>query len=88
MRATFRMMRTFPDTAPTLAFDPFGEPVTEGFWQVCPSSSEAGDRTARRVGGVVFWTLALVIMAGRIHVHDMPTTRDVVAYPSPAVALR
>ncbi|WP_246692854.1 hypothetical protein [Methylobacterium sp. WL64] len=82
------MMRTFPDTAPTLAFDPFGEPVVEGFWQVCPSSSEAGDRIARRVGGVVFWTLALVILAGRIHVHVMPTAQDVVAYPSPAVSLR
>lgn len=44
------------------AYDPFGEPVTEGIASAC--TGNAGDRTARRIGGAVFWSLALAILAG------------------------
>jgi len=69
-----------------MAFDPFGEPVAQGVAEACPTAS--GDRTARRVGGAVFWTLALVILAGRIYVYDMPAVQSVAAYAAQAVALR
>ena len=52
------------------------------------SSSAAGDRTARRIGGAVFWTLALAILAGRIYAYDMPAVQDVAAYAVQAVVLR
>lgn len=81
-------MRTTPATRPeTLAFDPFGEPVAEG--AACPSG--AGDRTARRIGGAVFWSLALLILAGRIYASDWPVAQTVVAqvaHAAQVVALR
>ncbi|MCJ2060893.1 hypothetical protein MKL09_30775 [Methylobacterium sp. J-048] len=80
-------MRTTPDIrSTTMAFDPFGEPVAQGVADACPTA--AGDRTARRVGGAVFWTLALTILAGRIYAYDMPAVQSVVAYAAQAVALR
>ena len=80
-------MRTLPDTrSTTLAFDPFGEPVADGVAEACPTAS--GDRTARRVGGAVFWTLALAILAGRVYAYDMPVVQSVAAYAAQAVALR
>lgn len=78
-------MRTHPDIRPT-AFDPFGEPVTDGVARACPEV--AGDRTSRRIGGVVFWTLALVILAGRIYAYDMPAVQDVAAHAVQMLALR
>lgn len=68
------------------SFDPFGEPVTEGVARACTST--AGDRTARRIGGAVFWSLALVILAGRIYAADIPVTQTVVAYATQLVAVR
>ncbi|MCJ2125346.1 hypothetical protein [Methylobacterium sp. J-077] len=80
-------MRTTPDSrSTTMAFDPFGEPVAQGVAEACPTAS--GDRTARRVGGAVFWTLALVILAGRIYAYDMPAVQSVATYAAQAVALR
>jgi hypothetical protein len=57
------------------AFDPFGEPVTEGVAHACPTAQ--GDRMARRVGGTVFWSLALLILAGRIYASDLPVVETV-----------
>ncbi|MCJ2141358.1 hypothetical protein [Methylobacterium sp. E-066] len=80
-------MRTTSDIrSTTLAFDPFGEPVAQGVAEACPTA--AGDRTARRVGGAVFWTLALAILAGRVYAYDMPAVQSVVAYAAQAAALR
>ncbi len=67
------------------AFDPFGEPVTEGVASAC--TSNAGDRTARRIGGAVFWSLALAILAGRIYAYDLPVTQTVVAYATQLVSI-
>jgi hypothetical protein len=61
-------------TEPT-AFDPFGEPVTSVVAHACPTAQ--GDRTARRVGGAVFWSLALLILAGRIYASDIPVVETV-----------
>jgi hypothetical protein len=78
-------MQTLPKIRPA-AFDPFGEPVADGVAQACPAS--AGDRTARRVGGAVFWTLALAILAGRIYAYDLPTVQAVAAQTAQVLALR
>jgi hypothetical protein len=83
--ATFAVMRTASETRPT-AFDPFGEPVTDGVARACPDA--AGDRTARRVGGAVFWTLALAILAGRVYAYDLPVVQDVAAHAAQILALR
>jgi hypothetical protein len=83
--ATFRTMRSVPETqAP--AFDPFGEPVADGVARACPDA--AGDRTARRVGGAVFWTLALAILAGRVYAYDLPVVQNVAAQAAQVLALR
>ncbi|KNY20816.1 hypothetical protein [Methylobacterium sp. ARG-1] len=80
-------MRTTPNTrSTTMAFDPFGEPVAEGVANACPTAS--GDRTARRVGGAVFWTLALAILAGRVYAYDMPAVESVASYAAQVIALR
>jgi hypothetical protein len=71
-----------------MTFDPFGEPVDGGVARACSSSSAAGDRTARRIGGAVFWTLALAILAGRVYAYDMPAVQSVATYATQAVALR
>ena len=71
-------------TEPT-TFDPFGEPVAEGVARACPTAQ--GDRTARRVGGAVFWSLALAILAGRVYAYDLPVTQTVVAYATQLVSI-
>ncbi|WP_457108230.1 hypothetical protein [Methylobacterium sp. P5_C11] len=78
-------MRSAPENQST-AFDPFGEPVTEGVARACPDA--AGDRTARRVGGAVFWTLALAILAGRVYAYDLPVVQAVATHAAQALALR
>ena len=83
--ATFLTMSSVSETHAT-AFDPFGEPVTDGVARACPDA--AGDRTARRVGGAVFWTLALAILAGRVYAYDLPTVQHVAAQAVQVLALR
>jgi len=78
-------MRSVSETQPP-AFDPFGEPVTDGVARACPDG--AGDRTARRVGGAVFWTLALAILAGRVYAYDLPVVQNVAAQAAQLLALR
>jgi hypothetical protein len=68
------------------AFDPFGEPVAVGVAQACTTT--AGDRTARRIGGAVFWSLALLILAGRIYASDIPVTETVMSTFTQIAALR
>ncbi len=74
---------TVPEPA---SFDPFGEPVTAALARECPSSST--DRTARRIGGLVFWSLALLILAGRIYTSDIPVTQAVMSAVTQIASLR
>ena len=83
--ATFFVMRTVSETQAT-TFDPFGEPVTDGAARACPDTT--GDRTARRVGGAVFWTLALAILAGRVYAYDLPAVQHVATQAVQMLALR
>lgn len=78
-------MSATSDMPATAMFDPFGEPVTEGVVGVC---TEAGDRSARRIGGAVFWTLALLILAGRVYAYDMPVVSQAASYAVQLVAMR
>ncbi|GJE14050.1 MULTISPECIES: hypothetical protein [Methylobacterium] len=78
-------MRSVSETQAT-AFDPFGEPVADGVARACPDA--AGDRTARRVGGAVFWALALAILAGRVYAYDLPAVQHVAAHAAQVLALR
>ncbi|GLS72266.1 hypothetical protein GCM10007890_42790 [Methylobacterium tardum] len=84
--ATFRIMRSASEIQ-SPAFDPFGEPVADGVARACPAST-TGDRTARRVGGAVFWTLALAILAGRVYAYDLPAVQSVAAHAAQVLALR
>jgi len=89
--ATYVFMRTTSALASNsrsepAAYDPFGEPVGEGVAQACTSA--AGDRTARRIGGAVFWSLALLILAGRIYASDIPVTETVMSTFTQIAALR
>lgn len=87
--ATLTILRTIPDKRSTMkTFDPFGEPVADGVARAYSSTSSTGDRIARRIGGAVFWTLALAILAGRIYAFDMPAVQSVATYATQVVALR
>jgi hypothetical protein len=84
--ATYLVMRNTPDTwSSPITFDPFGEPVPEGVARAYRST--AGDHTARRIGGVIFWSLALLILAGRIYAADLPVVQTVASYAAKVVAL-
>lgn len=72
--------RSLPTT-----FDPFGEPVPEGV--ACACMSTEGDHAARRIGGAIFWSLALLILAGRVYAADLPATQMVATYVAQVVAL-
>ncbi|MGU3666711.1 hypothetical protein ACLBX9_21175 [Methylobacterium sp. A49B] len=78
-------MRSLSETQAT-TFDPFGEPVADGVARTCADT--AGDRTARRVGSAVFWTLALAILAGRVYAYDLPTVQHVATQAVQMLALR
>ncbi|MEH3065949.1 MAG: hypothetical protein PGN33_25575 [Methylobacterium radiotolerans] len=84
--ATFGTMRSASENQ-SPAFDPFGEPVADGVAGACPATS-TGDRTARRVGGAVFWTLALAILAGRVYAYDLPAVQAVASHAAQVLALR
>ncbi|GJE58037.1 hypothetical protein [Methylobacterium trifolii] len=56
-----------------VAFDPFGEPV-----EFARSyATEQGDRRARNAAIAVFWTLALLLTAGRVYFWDQPVEQVV-----------
>lgn len=63
------------------AFDPFGEPA-EAVRTCAAETSSRGTRLA----AVVFWTLAMVLLAGRVYLGDQAPGRDVVA-AAPTVTL-
>ncbi|MDP4003684.1 hypothetical protein [Methylobacterium sp. NEAU K] len=80
-------MNTGSSIRPTATFDPFGEPVPEGVISVC--TRDAVDRAARRVGGAVFWSLALLSLGGRVYAYDMQVVAaQVAAYITQIVAMR
>lgn len=84
LSATYLLMRNTSSLQAETAYDPFGEPVAEGVARACTTS--AGDRTARRIGGAVFWSLALAILAGRIYASDLPVAHTVLAYATQLVS--
>lgn len=51
----------FPPAAKATAYDPFGEPAETD----CPAPP--GERRVRVAAVVVFWTLALLLTAGRVY---------------------
>ncbi len=57
------------------SYDPFGEPLATGR-AAMPS---VRDRRANRVALGVFWTLALLFVAGRVYTTDWPAARAFVA---------
>lgn len=84
-------MRATSESPVATTFDPFGEPVVGGVGGACTSGActgDAGDRTARRIGGAVFWSLALLILAGRVYAYDGPLVAQVAAYAAQVVATR
>ncbi|ACL59438.1 hypothetical protein [Methylobacterium nodulans] len=60
-------MNERPETTPTV-FDPYGETLACG--SACPL--EAGESRARRAAIVLFWSLALLLVAGRVYVAGEP----------------
>ena len=64
---------------PSAAFDPFGEPIES----VGPCAGESRRRGTRLGAVVVFWTLALVMLAGRIYLGDQVSGQTaIVAEPT------
>ncbi|ACA17455.1 hypothetical protein M446_3044 [Methylobacterium sp. 4-46] len=53
---------------PDTGYDPYGERLTA----VPASPTEAGDRRARRVAIAVFWSLALLLVVGRVTLGGAP----------------
>lgn len=49
-------------------YDPFGEPLATGR----PAMPSVLDRRANRAAIAVFWTLALLFVAGRVYTTDWP----------------
>ncbi len=54
------------------SFDPFGEQAA-----VVRPAPRGG--RAQRVGIIVFWAIALLLVAGRVYTSDLPIARTVVA---------
>ena len=71
-------MQTLP-TPPRDSFDPFGERVDAAR----PNPVEDGDRRARNAALAVFWTAALLLIAGRVHYRD---TLPLAGSPAPHLA--
>lgn len=68
---------------PSAAFDPFGEPIDS----VRPCAGESRRRDTRLGAVVVFWTLALVLLAGRIYLGDQVSGQTaIVAEPTLTIA--
>ena len=59
--ATFSVMKTVSQSAD---FDAFGDPAVGG------STRARSTRRARNVAVAVFWSVALLLIAGRIYQHD------------------
>jgi hypothetical protein len=71
-------MSTSP--APT-TFDPYGEPVDA----VRCDATTAGDRRARRIAIAVFWSLALLLTAGRVYTAHPEAAPTLASAPAPVI---
>ena len=68
---------------PSAAFDPFGEPMDS----VRPCAGESRRHGGRLAAVVVFWTLALALLAGRVYLGDQTSGQTAfVAEPTLTVA--
>jgi hypothetical protein len=66
-----------------LAYDPFGEPVeAAGGCATTP-----GDRRARNAAVALFWSLALLLTAGRVYLGDQPVAQVVAGVRAQVAAL-
>ncbi|GJE44583.1 hypothetical protein [Methylobacterium soli] len=57
--------------SPVRTYDPFGEPVDIA--RACAATP--GDRRARHAALAVFWSLALLLTAGRAYLGDQPVSQ-------------
>lgn len=62
-KATLDAMNTPSDRQ---AYDPFGDPAIAQF-----DPTEAGDRRARNAALAVFWSISLLLLAGRAYQGDL-----------------
>ncbi len=72
-------MRTTPQkrtagTARSVSFDPFGEPLDMGRTEACRGETPR-DGVAYRATAAVFWTLALLLVAGRVYFSETPVAQ-------------
>ena len=67
------------------AFDPFGEPMGFSRARTDAAADRKGFRETRRAV-VVFWALALLLLAGRVYLADQPAGPAVAAIPTPPAA--
>lgn len=67
-------------------FDPFGEPVVDSATPM--AESERSECMAVKIGWLVFWSLAFLILAGRIYTSDLQPPPTVAAQAVQAPAFR
>lgn len=83
-RATFLSMSRIADTRqPT--FDPFGEPMGFSRARTDVAADRKGFGETRRAV-VVFWALALLLLAGRVYLADQLAGPAIAAVPTSTVA--
>ena len=73
-------------TAPTVSFDPFGEPL-DLVARAEPCRAEPPrERKAYRVTAAAFWALALLLVGTRVYVSDVPVHQTFAAIAETAQA--
>ena len=72
MRTTSQNRTT--GTARSVSFDPFGEPLDMGKSDACRSETPR-DGIAYRATAAAFWTLALMLVAGRVYFAETPVAQ-------------
>lgn len=83
-RATFLGMSDTSDTRQP-AFDPFGEPMGFSRARVDAAADRKGFGETRRAV-VVFWALALLLLAGRVYLTDQLAGPTVAAISTPTAS--
>ena len=83
MRTTRDLQVSGP--APTVSFDPFGEPLDVARAEPCPAEPPR-ERGLYRVTAAVFWALALLLVGTRVYVSDVPVHQTFAALAESAQA--
>lgn len=84
------VMRTTLDsqasgTAPTVSFDPFGEPLEIARAEPCRAEPPR-ERSVYRITAAAFWALALLLVGTRVYVSDVPVHQTFAAIAQTAQA--